>query len=224
MFVGHYAAAFVLKAKEPKASLGMLFLATQFVDILYFPFAVIGLEKMTFVENYNEVNNFQMEFPFTHGLVGSLFWAVMIYLLYFYGVKRNYAHKKQVAFVMGLAVLSHWFVDLIVHTPDLPLLSGEPKFGFGLWYYKELTFFVEGLLLLSGWIYYMYNTKSINKWYRYFAFIFLLFLLLVNYINFYVIPPAMGDLAGLMASALFSYFLLALLAYLMDKGRMYSPA
>ena len=34
MFVGHYAAAFALKGKEKTASLGMLFIAVQFVDIL----------------------------------------------------------------------------------------------------------------------------------------------------------------------------------------------
>ena len=37
MFVGHYAAAFVLKGKEPSASLGMLFIGVQLVDILFFP-------------------------------------------------------------------------------------------------------------------------------------------------------------------------------------------
>lgn len=224
MFVGHFAAAFVLKGKENNASLGMLFLATQFVDILYFPFALIGLEKMTFVDGYTEVNNFQMEFPFTHGLVGTLFWSILVYLLYYYGIKRNFPNRKKVAWVMAIAVLSHWFIDLIVHTPDLPLLSGEPKLGFGLWYYKDLSFIVEVLLLLAGWIYYMYNTKSKNNWYRYFAIAFIILLLLVNYVNFYVLPPATGDLIGLTSSALFSYFVLALLAYLMDKGRIYSPA
>lgn len=52
MFVGHYAAAFALKAKVPKTSLGMLFLATQFVDILFFPFALWGIEHLEFVEGY----------------------------------------------------------------------------------------------------------------------------------------------------------------------------
>ncbi len=35
MFVGHYAASLALKRVEPKASLGWLFLAVQFVDILF---------------------------------------------------------------------------------------------------------------------------------------------------------------------------------------------
>lgn len=218
MFVGHYAAAFALKAKEPKASLGMLFLATQFVDILYFPFTIIGLEKMTFVEGYTEVNNFQMEFPFTHGLLASVVWAFLVYALYYYGTKREYPHRRQVAIVMALAVLSHWFIDLIVHTPDLPLIEGDPKFGFGLWYYKDLSFIVESLLLLAGWIYYIYTSKSKNNWQRFFSFAFVGLLLLINYLNIYVLP-ASEDLKALTFSALFSYFFLALLAFLMDRGR-----
>ncbi len=223
MFVGHYAAAFALKTKEPNASLGMLFLATQFVDILYFPFTLLGLEKLEFVEGYTEVNNFQMEFPFTHGLLGTLIWSFMIYALYYYGVKRKMKRRQQIAIVMALAVLSHWFIDLIAHSPDLPLIHGDPKFGFGLWYYKDLSFWVEGLLLLSGWIYYMYNTKSSNTGYRIFAITFILFLIFVNYLNYYVLPEN-EDLLSLTVSALFSYFILAFLAHLMDRGRIYSPA
>ena len=56
MFIGHYAAAFALKGKVKDSSLGMLFIATQFVDILFFPFVVLGIEKMRFVENFTAVN------------------------------------------------------------------------------------------------------------------------------------------------------------------------
>ena len=51
MFVGHYAASFALKSFEKRASLGILFLAVQFVDILFFPFVLINwgavLQKQT---------------------------------------------------------------------------------------------------------------------------------------------------------------------------------
>lgn len=36
MFVGHYAISLALKGAEKKASLGMLFLAVQFIDILFY--------------------------------------------------------------------------------------------------------------------------------------------------------------------------------------------
>ncbi len=51
MFVGHYAASLALKRFEKRASLGLLFLAVQFVDILFFPFVLLGLERINLVEN-----------------------------------------------------------------------------------------------------------------------------------------------------------------------------
>jgi cell shape-determining protein MreD len=133
MFVGHYAAAFVLKGYEPKSNLGWLFIAVQFVDILFFPFAILGLESLVFEKNFTAVNNFVMEYPFTHGLAATLAWSVIFYLIW------RYIHQhqsKSIALVMALAVTSHWFTDVIVHTPDLPLISGEPKYGLGLWHNK----------------------------------------------------------------------------------------
>jgi len=46
MFVGHYAAGLALKKYEKRASLGVLFLAVQFVDILFFPFVLLGIERI----------------------------------------------------------------------------------------------------------------------------------------------------------------------------------
>jgi hypothetical protein len=43
MFVGHYAVALTLKGKEKTASVGMLFIATQFVDILFFTLTLLGI-------------------------------------------------------------------------------------------------------------------------------------------------------------------------------------
>jgi membrane-bound metal-dependent hydrolase YbcI (DUF457 family) len=133
MFVGHYAAAFALKGKVKDSSLGMLFIATQFVDILFFPFVIIGIEKMRLVEGFTAVNDFDMYFyPFTHGLLGSVVWAVIFYAVYYLVFAKSNVSRNAIAWAMALGVLSHWFADLIVHTPDLPLVNGEPKFGFGL--------------------------------------------------------------------------------------------
>jgi hypothetical protein len=46
MFVGHYAASLALKKFEKRASLGVLFLAVQFVDILFFPLVLLGIERI----------------------------------------------------------------------------------------------------------------------------------------------------------------------------------
>ncbi len=219
MFVGHYAAAFALKGKEKDASLGMLFIATQFVDILFFPFVLLGIENLKFVKNFTAVNDFNMDYyPFTHGLLASLLWAGLFFVLYFFVFVKNKVNKKSIAIVMALAVLSHWFTDLIVHTPDLPLVSGEPKFGFGLWNNKALTYAVEAVLLILGLWYYIKKTKAISSIGKYVGIVFVLFLLLTNYLNLFVLP-ANDDIQSLTISALVFYFLFAIIARYVDRKR-----
>lgn len=220
MFIGHYAAAFALKGKEKSTSLGMLFFATQFVDILFFPFVLAGIENLKFVKDFTEVNNFNMDFyPFTHGLLGSVLWALLFFFLYFYVFTKNKSNKKSIAIVMALAVLSHWFADLIVHTPDLPIVHGEPKYGFGLWHNKLLAFILEAILLILGLLYYLKKTKAISKAGKYASSIFVIFLITISYLNLYVLPVN-DEIVSLTASVLFAYFLFAGIAYYIDKKRV----
>ena len=219
MFVGHYAAAFALKGKEKSASLGMLFIATQFVDILFFPFTLLGIERIKLVDNYTAVNNFDLEYmPYTHGLLGSLFWSVLFYVLYRYVFAKDKTNAKSIAMVMALAVLSHWFADLIAHTPDLPIINGEPKFGFGLWRNKLLTFITEAALLGISLYYYLKNTEALVPIGRYAAVGFTVFLILSAFVNFYLMPPE-KNIVPLAISALVSYAAFAGIAFWVDRKR-----
>ena len=44
-----------------------------------------------------------------------------------------------------MASASHWFLDTVVHLPDLPILGfdGDRKVGLGLWNWGRAAFFVE---------------------------------------------------------------------------------
>ena len=220
MFIGHYAVAFALKGKVRGASLGMLFIATQFVDILFFPFVLVGIENLKFVKGFTKVNNFNMDFyPFTHGLLGSALWALLFFFLYFYVFAKNKVNKTSIAIVMALAVLSHWFADLLMHTPDLPLINGEPKYGFGMWNNKFLSFFTEAILLFYGLVFYLKNTEAVSKLGKYVSSIFVAFLIAISYLNLYVLPVN-DEIVSLTISALFAYFLFAGIAYYIDKKRV----
>ena len=216
MFVGHYAAAFALKGTEKRASLGLLFLATQWVDILYFPFVLLGWEDLTFVDHFTAVNNFKMEFPYTHGLVASCGWGLLTFLAYWFFAGKNKSLK--VGLVLALAVISHWFTHVLVHTPDLPLVTGNPKFGLGLWHSKVLTFAVEAIFLLAGWGYYYMKTVSQRKGGKFLSLWFVGLLLLVNYLNLYVLPSE-NNIWSLTISALAAYVVFALMAFRVDKYR-----
>jgi membrane-bound metal-dependent hydrolase YbcI (DUF457 family) len=128
MFVGHYATSLALKKFEKRASLGMLFLAVQFVDILFFPFVLLGIERINIIENYTQSTHFQLEYmPFTHSLLGSALWAAAAYVLLRWVLVRNHA----VALVVALAVFSHWVLDLVAHTPCGAMRRSSWASGFG---------------------------------------------------------------------------------------------
>lgn len=219
MFVGHYAAAFALKGKEKTASLGMLFIAVQFVDILFFPFTLLGIERIKLVDNFTAVNNFDLEYmPYTHGLLGSLFWSALFYVLYRYVFAKDKINAKSIAFVMALGVLSHWFADLIAHTPDLPIINGEPKLGFGLWKNKELTFATETILLALSLYYYLKKTTALTSIGRYAAIGFTVLLVFATVLNFYILPQE-KNIVPLAVSAVASYAAFAGIAFWVDKKR-----
>ena len=185
MFIGHYAAAFALKSVEKKASLGLLFIAVQLVDYLFFILAPLGIEKFRLVENYTEINHYDLYFyPYTHGLLGSFLWAGLIYGAWRY--LPVFKKGGQLALVMALAVLSHWFLDLIVHTPDLPLLGdNSPKLGFGLWNNFMATIVLEITLLVGALVLYLRSTTAVNAMGKYAMIIFIimmvgLYIIIVN--------------------------------------------
>jgi hypothetical protein len=216
MFIGHYAASLALKSFEKRASLGVLFLAVQFVDILFFPFVLAGIERMNIVENFTQSTHFELEYmPFTHGLFASMLWAVAAYAVFrFLVVKR-----QSVAVVVALAVFSHWLLDLPVHTPDLPLWSdASPKLGFGLWNNAVATYLFEaGLLLLALWMY-LRSTTGTTALGKYGMGAFVGVLLLVNVSNIFG-PPMVDSKLGLSIFALSSYFLFAAVAFWLDRKR-----
>ena len=81
--MGHYAASLALKKFEKRVSLGVLFLAVQLVDILFFPLVLLGVERMNIVENFTRSTHFELEYmPFTHSLVGSLIWSGVAYAFF----------------------------------------------------------------------------------------------------------------------------------------------
>lgn len=216
MFVGHYAVSLALKKFEKRASLGVLFLAVQFIDILFFPFVLLGLEKMNIVENFTQSTHFELvSMPYTHSLVACLLWAGLAYALFRWVFVKN----ERVAFVVALAVFSHWLLDLVVHTPDLPIWSdASPKLGFGLWNNAVATYALEAVLLVAGLWLYLKSTAAATAVGKYGMSVFVIVLLLINVVN--IFGPLAGDSELVLSiSALSSYFLFAAIAFWLDTKR-----
>jgi len=216
MYVGHYAASLVLKRFEKRASLGVLFLAVQFVDIVFFPMVLLGIERLNIVENFTQSTHFELEYmPYTHSLVAFLIWSGLVYALFRWVIVKN----RSVAIVVALAVMSHWLLDVIVHTPDMPLWSDASlKLGLGLWNNAIGTYALEAVLLLAGLWLYLRSTSATGRAGTYGMPIFVAALLLVNIAN--IFGPLQGDSKLVLAvTAVASYLLFAAAAFWLDTKR-----
>lgn len=216
MFVGHYAVSLALKKFEKRASLGMLFLAVQFVDILFWPFVLLGIERMNIVPNFTQSTHFELEYvPYTHSLVGSLFWAAVGYVVFRWLVVK----KQSVALVVALAVFSHWVLDLITHTPDLPLWTDDTtKLGLGLWDNAAATYALEAILVIGALWMYLRTTQATSTLGKYGMPVFVALLLLINIVNIFGPPPAGGKME-MAVSGMIAYIAFAAIAFWLDRKR-----
>lgn len=151
MFIGHFGIGFGAKAVAPKASLGSLFLAAQFIDLLWPTLLMLGLERVRIQPGITKVTPLDFEhYPISHSLLAVIGWAVLFSAVYFF--LRRYPRG---AIVLGLAVVSHWLLDFVVHRPDLLLYPGSTHFvGLDLWSSFGATLAVELPIFVGGlWLY-----------------------------------------------------------------------
>lgn len=151
MYIGHFAPAFAAAAASPEAPrLGTLFVAAQLVDLAFFVFVIVGVEHMRVVPGITAMNPMDLyHMPYTHSLLATSLWAAGFGLVA-WGTLRSVTAGIWTAVV----VLSHWFVDLLVHRPDLTLAGSPPKLGFGLWDHRLAAIPLElGLIGLAFWFY-----------------------------------------------------------------------
>jgi hypothetical protein len=215
MFIGHFGLSFAAKKAAPKVSLGTLFIATQFVDILWPFLLVFHVEKVAIVPGYTKTNAFEfLYYPYTHSLLMGVIWGAVAGVVYWL-FKRD----KRGAIVVGLCVLSHWFLDLIVHTADLPLTPfGDFKVGFGLWNNVAIALILEIIIFLAGVYIYATFTKAKNKVGRWAFWALVIFLLVFDIGNtFGPVPP--DSLMILFVSSVVLMAIIVSLAYWIDKNR-----
>ena len=148
MLLGHFGAALAAKAIEPSLPLPALMLGTQLIDVVWAGLLLTGVEKVRMQPKYTATTDFELTYyPYSHSLPG----AVAISAIGAAGAAVLYPQLSGAALVILFAVvLSHWFLDLLVHVPDLPLLGDRYKVGFGLWRNKPLAMLLELAIFFGG--------------------------------------------------------------------------
>jgi len=204
MFIGHFGVAYAAKTAAPKAPLAAYFLAVQALDVLFSVFVLGGIEHMEIVHKYTSYNPYRLyDMPITHSLVGSLGWAVAAGLL-----AALLRLPRRESLWLGLAVFSHFILDLPVHTPDLSIAGNDTaKLGLGLWNNVPVVLALELLVLLSGWMVFSRSKRADATFPKQRNRIFVGILVLLT-----IATPFMPDPASPRAfaiQALVSYFALA---------------
>jgi hypothetical protein len=212
MFLGHYGVALALKRAEPKLSLGTLFLAVQLADLLWGVFLLAGWEQVLIDPGYTAVTPLQfVQYPISHSLVGMLCWGLIGAAVYYSWPTRDTSRHWQAAAVAGLAIVSHYPLDLLVHVPDLPVFGQDStKLGLGLWNNPAATLLLELATLAAGMAVYVIF-RSRRHPVRAGRLAGLVLLLVALYLgSFYGPPPtsvtllAVVDIIGLMLLAGFA--------------------
>jgi hypothetical protein len=71
--------------------------------------------------------------------------------MYYSWPTRDTTRHWQAAALVGLAVFSHYPLDVLVHVPDLPLAGNDsPKLGLGIWNYPVASMLLEVAFLCLG--------------------------------------------------------------------------
>src|SRR6266567_1168423 len=107
MIAGHFGLAALVKSREHRVPLWALMLATVWLDILFVPLFLAGIERISFVPGTKGGYGRGIIYAdYTHSLAGALLLSAV------FGVMFAIPWGKRCAIVLGLVAFSHWLLDL----------------------------------------------------------------------------------------------------------------
>lgn len=162
MIAGHFGFAAAVKAREPQTPLWALMLATVWLDIVFVPLLLTGIETLEPVAGSGGgYGGNIIHADYTHSLVGAAVLSA--------GFGAAFAARwgLRSAVVLALMAFSHWVLDLVMHRADMPLLPGNfgdlPRLGLGLWQVVPAAVVVEAVLVVVGaWLYHR-AARAVSK-------------------------------------------------------------
>lgn len=217
MFVGHYSVAFAAKSEKNKIPLWVLFIAVQFLDYIWATLVLLGIEKLRVIKGFTAGSMLDSYFhPYSHSLVTAVLWSVVAALIYRAACgPHSHLYSRSAPWIIGVAVFSHWILDLIAHPRDLAIYDNTRKVGFGLWNYRDPEFALEIALLAGGII--LYLARNIMPTIRKRAVIvFGIVLVIVQIGDTYVPRTPLTDKATVTGVWIF-YSLFVLMAFAVEK-------
>jgi len=194
-----------------------LFVAVQFLDYIWATLVLLGIEKLRVIKGFTAGSMLDSYFhPYSHSLIAAVAWSGVAALAYgTFCSRHGCQYRKSAALIVGLAVFSHWILDLIAHPRDLPIYDNTWKVGFGLWNYRDPEFALEIAVLAGGIILYLARnaTAAIR---RKAVIVFGIALVVVQIVDTYVPRTPLIDKATAIGVWIF-YTLFVIVAFLLEK-------
>lgn len=154
MYAGHFAAGLVIKARVPHAPTWGLLLGVGVLDLLFGPFVLAGLERVSLTPGVSP--GFSLDYiDWSHSLVTSVIWSALFGSFF-------WRRGRTIVVAMAVAVFSHFLLDLVMHPADLALWPGSSvHLGFGLWgRLPSGWWFVELAVVVAGIGYYWLRARQ----------------------------------------------------------------
>ncbi len=217
MFIGHYAPAFAAATSPKSPRLGALFIAAQLVDIAFFSFLILGVENMRLLPGATVMNAMDLyHMPWTHSLAGAIGWGALFAL-----AVRLFRGTWTAGIIGGAVVVSHWFVDLLVHRPDLTLAGSPPKMGIGLWNHPWIEIPLELVFAFGGLWFFVSRTRPTGAAGRWSPWTLALGMAVLQAVNWTTPQPIAAAPAPASTGwlGLFAYAVLAALAWWVAQTR-----
>jgi hypothetical protein len=160
VITGHFGLAAGAKSVGPAAPLWSLMLATMWLDVIFTPLYLAGVETLDTPPG-GGYGTSVIHADYTHSLLGALLLSAV------FGALAGWRWGRRVAVLLGAVAFSHWVLDLIVHRADLPILPGNlgdlPLLGFGLWRVPVASILLEAALLVGGVFLYWRAAKGTSS-------------------------------------------------------------
>jgi membrane-bound metal-dependent hydrolase YbcI (DUF457 family) len=177
---------------------------TAFLDLLFGVFGILGLERVV-VGNPPVFANWELHIGYSHSLLVSVFYSVALGWL-----AARWWRSPSVGVAIGLAVFSHFVLDVVSHRADMPLIGlgveHDVKIGTGLATHPLAFFLVELAWCLLAW-----------RWYdganRRLLIMFLVLMAIWSNSVFGFAPPPVFSPAGQAAFTMFGFTVAAVLLW-----------
>jgi len=211
MFLGHYGVAFAAKKYSPSTPLWVFVCAANFLDLLWPIFLLLGWENVKIAPGITRVTPLDFyHYPISHSLMTVLLWSLLFGIIYFI-----FSRSKRDSLIVGLLVSSHWFLDLLVHRPDLPIsFSGSTLLGLGLWNFPVITYLLEFGIFFFG-VYSYFIVSPVSKRKKIVLWSLIVFLCIIYLSNIFGPPPPSTQAIAIAGNAL---WLIVIWSYFIEKN------